>query len=94
MRVAIAEECYEQYGMKMQPEDINDCDGCCANTGRIFSGCLTCEVRKCAMSKNLKSCAYCSDYICKKLKERLLLDPDAQRRLEELRYNGKEIRWD
>lgn len=86
MRMAIVKECFKKYGMKLQPEDVNDCDGCCSSTGRIFSGCLTCEVRKCVMGKNLKSCAYCNDYICVKLREHLLVDPEAQERLEELRY--------
>ena len=84
MRASIAEQCFREYGMELEPEDITDCDGCSANTGRLFSGCLSCEIRKCAVGKNVESCAYCNDYICKKLKEHFLQDPDAQRRLEEL----------
>ncbi len=85
MRASIAEQCSRQYGLNLQPEDITDCDGCRANTGRLFSGCLTCEIRKCAIRKNIESCAYCTDYPCKKLKKHFLLEPGAQKRLEELR---------
>ncbi len=84
MRAYIAEQCFKEYGMDLQPGDITDCDGCRANTGRLFSGCLSCEIRKCAIEKNVESCAYCADYICKKLRKQFLLDPDAQRRLEDL----------
>ena len=85
MRESIAEECSKHYGLNLQPEDINDCDGCWSAPERIFSGCLYCEIRKCALQKNLESCAYCSDYACNRLKEHFLLDPEAQSRLEEIR---------
>jgi len=55
------------------------------NTGRLFSGCANCEIRKCAMRKNIPSCAYCKEYACKELLKLFYLDPDAQKRLEEIR---------
>ena len=85
MKVSIAEECAKYYGLDFQPEDINDCDGCRSATGRLFSGCLKCEIRKCAIVRNLENCAFCNDYACERLKEHFLLDPDAQSRLEEIR---------
>ena len=85
MRKSIVEKCSMHYGMNLQPEDITDCDGCRANTGRLFSGCLNCEIRKCAIEKNIESCAYCSDYACEILKKHFSLDPSAQTRLEEIR---------
>ena len=87
MRISIAEECRIHYGLKLQPEDITDCDGCRSGSGRLFSGCLNCEIRKCAIMKNLESCAYCTDYACNKLMEHFLLDPGAQTRLEEIQNN-------
>ncbi|MFI5186303.1 MAG: DUF3795 domain-containing protein [Chitinophagales bacterium] len=89
MRASIAEECLTLYGMKLRAEDITDCDGCRANTGKLFSGCLTCEIRKCAISKNIESCALCNDYVCEKLKKHFSLDPGAQAKLEELRQINK-----
>jgi hypothetical protein len=74
MRVSIARLCYEQYGMKLKPEDITDCDGC-----------RSCEIRKCASQRNIENCAYCPEYLCDKLKEFLSHEPDAQNRLEEIR---------
>ena len=87
MRESIADECSKHYGLNLQPEDINDSDGCRAVSGRIFSGCLSYEIRKCAIAKNIESCAFCGDYACDSLKEHFLLDPGAQSRLEGIRNN-------
>jgi len=86
LRESIAEQCSKLYGMNMQPEDITDCDGCQANTGRLFSGCYDCEIRKCANQLKIEVCACCSAYICDILKKHFLLDPDAQIRLEVIRH--------
>ena len=85
MRVSISEECAKHYGLYLQPEEINDCDGCRSSSERIFSGCLNCYIRKCAIQKDIESCAYCKDYACDRLKEHFLLDPGTQSRLEEMR---------
>jgi hypothetical protein len=85
MRVSIAHECFEHYGMRMLPEEVNDCDGCRANTGRLFSSCRNCAIRKCASAKELESCAYCDEYACDKLGEMFRLDPEAKSRLEKIR---------
>ena len=85
MRESIAEECSELYGMNMKPEDITDCDGCRAGNERIFSGCLKCEIRKCARERQIGSCAYCDDCPCEMLHKNFALDPSAKKRLEEIR---------
>jgi len=85
MRVSIAEKCHEIYGMELKPEEITDCDGCRTVDGRLFSGCLNCEIRKCAEEKNIASCAFCFDYACQKLQKHFKFDPGAQIRLEECR---------
>jgi len=85
LRISIAGQCSKHYGMNLQAEDISDCDGCRANTGRLFSGCYQCEIRKCAILKNIESCAYCSDYACETLRKHFSLDPEAKTRLEKIR---------
>jgi len=84
MRLEIAEDCSRLYGISYKLEDINNRDGCKANTGRLFSGCSNCEIRKCAIRKNIPNCAYCKDFACKELLILFNLDPDAQKRLEEI----------
>ena len=85
MRAAIAQECSELYGKQLTAEDINDCDGCLSDSGRLFSWCSQCEVRKCAMGRSLQNCAFCSDFACEKLKAYFKLDASAEKRLEEMR---------
>jgi len=87
MRESIAEQCSTIYGMNLLVIDITDCDGCRANTGRLFSGCSQCKIRQCAIHKDIDSCAFCVDYICERLQEHFLLDPDAQSRLEKMRIS-------
>ena len=89
MRESIAKQCSELYGTDLRTEDITDCDGCRPNKGRIFSGCLNCEVRKCARQRNIDSCAFCCDYSCEALEKLFALDPDAKIRLEEIRQRIK-----
>ena len=89
MRITIAEECSQIYGINLQPEDINDCDGCKADTKRLFNSCMNCEIRKCATDKKIENCAYCNAFACEKLKEHFLLDPGSQARLTEIRQNAR-----
>jgi hypothetical protein len=85
LKTSIAKKCLEKYAMDLQLQDITDCDGCRAKTGRLLSGCLECEIRQCAIEKNIESCAYCNDYACEKLEKQFLLDPEAKLRLDEIR---------
>ena len=85
MRIEIAEQLARIYKTTPKPEIITDCDGCKATDGRLFTGCIDCEIRKCAMRKKVVNCAYCNDYACEKLKRHFAIDPGAQARLEEIR---------
>jgi len=82
MRVEIARICREQYGLEFKPEDITDCDGCRIESGRLFSGCEKCKIRKCARQKGLENCAHCSEYACEKLREFFVTDQGAKTRLD------------
>lgn len=88
LREKIQKICNEEYDMHLQLEDITDCDGCNANSGWLFSGCSQCEIRKCVIAKELKSCAYCEEYACEKLREFFTTDPEAKKNLEKIRNNN------
>lgn len=92
LRESIAEECSSLYHMNMRPEDVSDCDGCLSNTGRLFSGCNHCKIRKCAMQQNILNCAWCSNFACSILREHLLHDPDSQIRLKKIHQAVETIR--
>ena len=85
MRDHIAKLCNEQLGMIYEPEDINDCDGCQTEWGRLFPACQSCEIRKCARQKGLENCAHCTYYICGKLEAFFAKEPDARNRLDEVK---------
>ena len=83
-RKRIAELWSKQYGGDFKPADIN-CDGCVSKSGRFFKYCNICEIRKCGLTRHVKNCAYCSDYICEKLGKFFDRAPVAKANLEEIR---------
>lgn len=85
MRKSIAELCFDEYGMTLQPEEITDCDGCRSVNGRLFSGCRNCEIRKCAMEKLLDNCGLCLEFSCEKLENFFIRDPGAKHQLQRVR---------
>ena len=84
-RAEIATICREQYGMNYEVSDINDCDGCSVEGGRLFSGCYQCAIRTCTKQKALENCASCSEYSCQKLESFFPHDPAAKTRLDKVR---------
>jgi len=85
VRVDIARQIEEHYGQEFKPEDVTDCDGCKTKGQRLFSGCRSCLIRKCAIEKEIENCAYCGEYTCEKLQEFFARDPEAKERLEKIR---------
>ena len=69
-RIKLSDGWYEIYGFRIEPEDII-CDGCVSGENpRLVD--KNCPVRPCAVDKNLGTCASCSEYICEKLKQRIV----------------------
>lgn len=88
MRKDIADQLAKIYGTIPKPEIISDCDGCKANDGRLFTGCIDCKIRKCAMAKKLDNCAFCNDFICETLDKHYKYDTASRDRLEKIRKNN------
>lgn len=84
-RIQIAKLAGEHYGMALRPEDVTDCDGCRAASGRLFSGCAKCEIRKCARQRGCPTCAHCAEYPCNALEKLFLTDPGAKAALDDIR---------
>ena len=69
--------------VEFSPEDI-DCTGCMSD--RISGWCTrVCKIRPCAATRNVKTCAHCTDYPCGQLKEFLSDEAKAAKMLEEIR---------
>lgn len=69
-RKILSDGWYKYFGFRIEPEDIM-CEGCvsCDNPKLIDNNC---PVRPCVISKGLENCAYCTEYICDKLLERIV----------------------
>lgn len=85
MRAEITREIKKLYGEEYKPEDITDCDGCKTESGRLFSGCKNCHMRKCARRKGVENCAYCDEYACEKIEKFFATYPDAKAQLDAIR---------
>lgn len=85
MRESLAKQINLLYNTNLRASDVNDCDGCISNSGKLFSGCLSCEIRKCAGSRNIENCAHCADYACDMLEKFLEKEPQAKLRLDKIK---------
>jgi len=84
LRAAVAEKWGRQYGAPIKPEHIN-CTGCLSPGAKTYYCEQLCEVRKCAVTRALGTCAECSDHPCVALEEILRQAPQARERLAALR---------
>ncbi len=63
----VSKEFSRIFGYNIKPSDV-ECVGC-RNEGKHTD--VNCPVRPCAMKKSVENCAYCQDFICDRLKERM-----------------------
>ena len=66
-REEVARKWQQEFNAPQITADTINCDGCMAAGDRHFGYCLDCEVRKCAVERQLENCAHCPDYVCEKL---------------------------
>lgn len=60
---------HKYFGFRLQPAEIT-CDGCMSESPHLIDG--SCPVRPCAIERGLDNCSQCEEYICDKLKQRLV----------------------
>ena len=85
LRTTIARVAAEEYDLRMEASEVPDCDGCTAQSGRLFSTCANCRVRTCAQERDLENCAHCEDYPCDRLLGVFEVEPAAKQRLDVIR---------
>ena len=83
-RARVAEMWSKEFGADLKPDDIN-CDGCLADSDRLFSHCRVCEIRACSRERGLINCAVCDDYGCEKLTKFHDMVPEARENLDRIR---------
>jgi hypothetical protein len=64
-----------------------DCDGCLAAGERLFKFCRDCEVRACALTREVSNCAHCPDFACSRLEKiwQMTNSAEARERLKGIR---------
>jgi hypothetical protein len=82
-RKETAEAWSKSYGSDIKPEDIN-CFGCLTREGELFNYCTVCEIRKCAVAKDVENCAHCAEYACARLTAFFAMAPQAKATLENI----------
>ena len=85
MRVDIAQEIKKRYGQECKPEDVTDCYGCKTETGRLYSECKNCQIRKCAREMGVENCAHYDEYACEELEKLFTTDLSARKQLDQIK---------
>lgn len=88
LREKVAAEWSREFNIDISIDDIN-CDGCYSTEGVLFSHCLECPMRICALDRPLETCAECDEYPCKDLEEFFGLVPSAKSKLDSLRITRR-----
>jgi len=88
LRAKTAAEWSKSCGHDFKPENIN-CTGCTTETGPHIGYCSMCEIRKCAISREIDNCAFCADYGCSTLAGFHKNAHEAKARLEAIRARRK-----
>jgi hypothetical protein len=69
---------FKYFGFRLPASEIC-CDGCMADNPKLID--QSCPVRPCVIARGLDNCAQCEQYVCEKLRERLVIFEEVQRRI-------------
>lgn len=77
-RQQLSDGWYKLYGFRIEAKDIY-CEGCisdnCLKANLIDKGC---PVRPCVINRRYENCSQCNEFVCSKLKERIVKYEDLQ----------------
>ena len=79
-RQILSDGWFKYFGFRIQPDNII-CDGCLADHPKIID--QECPVRPCVNERGLENCGYCDQYICEKLKDRIVEFDTIRERLQQ-----------
>jgi hypothetical protein len=81
----IAAQWREEYDAPTITVESIVCDGCLTDVGRKCGHCFECDVRACAMARDVVNCAHCADYACDTLEGFFGFVPEARSTLDSIR---------
>ena len=81
LREKTATEWSKMFHSDFKAEDIV-CHGCQARGETVFGYCSQCQIRICALAREVITCAECSDYGCEKLSEFFKMIPNEKERMD------------
>ncbi len=61
------------------------CDGCLQDDGHKCAHCFECQIRACAIERQVANCGHCIDYSCEKLEGFFAFAPEARAQLGGIR---------
>ncbi len=83
-REELAKKWSKEFKSDIKSEHIN-CDGCLSTSGKLFTHCAVCEIRKCGHEKKVENCAVCEQYGCEKISNFHKMVPDAKKVLDNIK---------
>ena len=69
---------FKYFGFRLPASEIL-CDGCMSDNPKLID--QSCPVRPCVIEKGLDHCAQCEQFVCEKLKQRLVVFEQVKRRI-------------
>ncbi len=77
-RQKLSDGWFKYFGFRLPAAEIC-CDGCMSDNPKLID--TGCPVRPCVIEKGLDNCAQCEQYVCDKLKERLVVFDEIKQRV-------------
>jgi hypothetical protein len=68
-RRTLSDGWHRYFGFRLPPADIC-CDGCMSEDSHLID--QGCPVRPCVIKRRLENCSQCQEYVCDKLRRRLV----------------------
>lgn len=72
-RKKLSDGWFKYYGFRTPEEEIY-CEGCMQENSKLLD--VECPVRPCVIEKGLENCSQCGDYVCSRLRRRIVTRED------------------
>lgn len=79
-RQKLSDGWHKYFGFRISPKKIS-CDGCLTTTSNLLD--QECPVRPCVIERKINHCGECDNYICDKLKERIVVYNEIEQKVKE-----------